>query len=274
MKLPTSCTEKNLFDISDACVQSFWTAFAPALLIVIFSSASLAPSLLPTRSVHDPIPAPFRPEEAEARATPENGDSDDDTRPTRLILRWRLPFLIFVTLLQALAWITLGIYHSVSDEDNSGIAIFSVLTGITWLCIASRSVLCRKPTAYVHLFILYATHLVIGVVRTVVLVSHLHTAHSAAPEGIWMSFNLAMVATGFAITSRMPLKFPSSAALQELYVKRSPEDHASIFEWATYSWLYPLIKRGNTFEMKPEDVWSLAPSMQSRPIFTKFSAVK
>lgn len=274
MKLPTGCTEGNLFDIYDACVQSFWTAFAPAFLIIIFSLVSLVPSLLLTRSFHDTIPARFRPEEAEARATPENDDTDDDTRPTRLILQWRLPFLIFVTLLQALAWITLGIYHSVGDEGNSGIAFFSALTGITWLCIALRPVLCRKPAAYVHLFILYATHLVIDVVRTVVLVSHLQTTRSAVLEGIWMSFNLALVGTGFAITSGMPLKFPSSAALQELYVKRSPEDYASIFEWATYSWMYPLIKRGNTFEMKPEDVWSLTPSMQSRPIFTKFSTIK
>lgn len=274
MKLPTGCTEGNLFDIYDACVQSFWTAFVPAFLIIIFSLVSLVPSLLLTRSFHDTILARFRPEEAEAHATPENDDTDDDTRPTRLILQWRLPFLIFVTLLQALAWITLGIYHSVGDEDNSGIAVFSALTGITWLYVALRPVLCRKPSAYVHLFILYATHLVIGVVRTVVLVSRLQTTRSAALEGIWMSFNLAMVGTGFAITSRMPLKFPSSAALQELYVKRSPEDYASIFEWATYSWVYPLVERGNTFEMKPEDVWSLTPSMQSRPIFTKFSTIK
>ncbi|KAG6334903.1 hypothetical protein ID866_4184 [Astraeus odoratus] len=72
----------------------------------------------------------------------------------------------------------------------------------------------------------------------------------------------------------MPLQVATHEIRHEIYVNRSPEDYASIFEWATYSWVYPLIKRGAMTEISEGDVWDLSPTMHSRAVFSKFSAIE
>ena len=57
-------------------------------------------------------------------------------------------------------------------------------------------------------------------------------------------------------------------------VKYSPEDYTTILQWITFSWVYPLIRRGTHTTMNEEDVWNLSIVIQSRPLFTKFSKLR
>lgn len=92
----------------------------------------------------------------------------------------------------------------------------------------------------------------------------------------WVTLGIYVVAsnTGLGVISTMPLKIPPDDHLRDNHVVGSLEGYASIFEWVTYSWMYSVIKVGNTREMEPEDVWDLSSAMQSKSIFIKFMATE
>ncbi|CAG8744004.1 1956_t:CDS:2, partial [Acaulospora colombiana] len=51
----------------------------------------------------------------------------------------------------------------------------------------------------------------------------------------------------------------------------SPEDYTRLWKWITFSWVRPLVKRGTGRTMSESDVWALSPTLQSKPLFMKFS---
>ena len=48
----------------------------------------------------------------------------------------------------------------------------------------------------------------------------------------------------------------------------------TIFQWVTFSWVYPLVQRGTQSTMNEDDVWDLSPTSQSRPVFRKFTTIQ
>lgn len=54
----------------------------------------------------------------------------------------------------------------------------------------------------------------------------------------------------------------------------SPEDYTSLFGWVTFSWVYPLVKKGRVTDLKEDDVWNLSFTNRSKPLFTKFNETK
>ncbi|KAI5993554.1 hypothetical protein EDD15DRAFT_2167135 [Pisolithus albus] len=283
--MPPWCEDSDLFEISDVCVQLFWGAVVTSLSTLICLSVSLTPSIPAFLArVREGIKASIHSYvvlgEDETRETPIDTRSDtvDDGRSIPFIYQWRLALLVFIALLEFFAWTAFGIYRLVRDLDNLRIAAFSIVIGITWLYNALKPVLCPRSTAYIDIFTLYVIHLVFGIVRIGTSIYYLQVISHTTLEWIGMSLNLIAIIAGMGVISTMPLKVPSDDLRREIVsitiASQSPEDYASIFEWATYSWVYPLIKRGNTMEMKYEDVWDLTPAMRSGPIFTKFSVIE
>ncbi|KAI6042315.1 hypothetical protein EDC04DRAFT_2564267 [Pisolithus marmoratus] len=204
-----------------------------------------------------------------------NQSQYNDIQPKQFFRHWRLLLLSLIALLEVCAWITLGVYHLVTNKDDSRTAVFSIVIGTTWLYNFLKPIVRPRRNTYIDLFILYTTYLAFGVVRVGTSIYHYHLGTASPTTLAWMgmSLNVVAITAGLGILSIMPLKIPSDD-LGEIYTVRSPEDYASIFEWATYSWIYPLIRSGNTREMKPEDVWDLTPAMQSKSIFAKFMAIQ
>ncbi|GAM84305.1 hypothetical protein ANO11243_022990 [Dothideomycetidae sp. 11243] len=64
-----------------------------------------------------------------------------------------------------------------------------------------------------------------------------------------------------------PFATPSSS-------QRSPEDRLTLWQWATVSWLRPLIKTGNRRRLNPEDVWQLPYEFQHRHLHDAFSDLR
>ncbi|KAI6119559.1 P-loop containing nucleoside triphosphate hydrolase protein [Pisolithus croceorrhizus] len=279
--MPPWCEDSGFLEISNVCVQSSWDAIVTSLLTVICALISIAP-LISTflARVREGIKAPIHSyvvlgeDETVEGSFDTQDDAADDIRSAPFIYQWRLALLVFISLLESLAWIAFGIYHLLMDRYDSRVAAFSIVVGITWLYNVLKPALCPRSIAYIDVFILCVTHLVFGLIRIGTSIYYLQTTSPTTLEWVGMSLNLIAIIVGLGIISTMPLKIPSDDLRQQIYDKQSPEDYASIFEWATYSWVYPLIKRGNTMEMKYEDVWDLTPAMRSGPIFTKFSVIE
>lgn len=51
----------------------------------------------------------------------------------------------------------------------------------------------------------------------------------------------------------------------------SPEDYTTLWGWASFRWLIPLVIRGTSSTLNEADVWEMSPTMQARPLHIKFS---
>ncbi|KAH7904349.1 ABC transporter type 1, transmembrane domain-containing protein [Hygrophoropsis aurantiaca] len=72
----------------------------------------------------------------------------------------------------------------------------------------------------------------------------------------------------------MPFALPSTFVKKEdIGVTVAPEDYTTLWGWITFKWVYPLIKRGNSTTLNENDIWNLSPTIQSRPLFTKFNTI-
>lgn len=54
----------------------------------------------------------------------------------------------------------------------------------------------------------------------------------------------------------------------------SPEDYTSVWGWASFLWVKPLIDRGTYQTLSEDDVCNMSPTMQARSVYKKFSSVK
>ncbi|KAF8699802.1 hypothetical protein AX14_000860 [Amanita brunnescens Koide BX004] len=45
-------------------------------------------------------------------------------------------------------------------------------------------------------------------------------------------------------------------------------------KWITFSWVYPILKKGRSTTLQQDDIWNLSPVVQSRPIFICFSEIR
>ncbi|KAL4065665.1 hypothetical protein V8B97DRAFT_2019002 [Scleroderma yunnanense] len=276
------CEDRSLLDVGDSCVQTIWSAVIPAMFAAAFYLATApisAPSYL--SGAWDRLKAllkePITLEEAEALTLseslpyPTHELSTEHTPPT-----WRTSLLVYIALLEVFAWAIRGVYEYVRSGGHLLDAVCAVVIGITWFYNALKPAIYPQATAYVDLFILYIAHLIFGVITLGSSLYHFHAYATSVHILRWIGMiaNVIIVISGLWLVSNMPLKIPPAAIKDDVYVTRSPEDYASILEWATYSWVYPLIKRGSTMNMVEENVWDLSPAMQSRPVFNKFRIIQ
>ncbi|KAL4077404.1 P-loop containing nucleoside triphosphate hydrolase protein [Scleroderma citrinum] len=273
------CEGSRLWDIGDSCVQTVWRAAIPVLLIATFylSSIRISPRGCISRAWDHLKASLLTLEEAEALTVPHSLPYSAHEIPTEHgSPMWRTTPLVLLALLEFCGWALLGIYQFYRNGRHSWEAICSVVIGITWLYNVLTPALHPKATAYIDLFILYTAHLVFAVITLGNSLYHFHVIATPVHilQWIGMIANIVIIIIGLGLLSTMPLRVVRDAIKNEVYVTCSPEDYASIFEWATYSWVCPLIKRGSRTDMNEGNVWDLSPAMQSRPVFAKFSTIR
>ncbi|KAG9310797.1 hypothetical protein JVU11DRAFT_8649 [Chiua virens] len=275
------CGEASLRDLSDACVRATWAAFAPAAFVAVLCLCSIPlPFPASARKLGRILRTPFNEfltlREAEALDTGQVGTDDMDSNSA--VPLWRTVALAFVALVQALIWLSDGAYILITHEYDTWMGVCAVLIGSTWVYGVSKPLFWPKPTAHLDLFWLYLAHLVFGVILLGGIIYDHEIFHLPLGPHIELAgfiFNLVAILFELAIVSTMPMQLPSSRINKEdISVKYSPEDYVTIFQWITFSWVYPLIRRGTSTTMNEEDVWNLSPTTQSRPVLSKFATVK
>ncbi|KII83783.1 hypothetical protein PLICRDRAFT_702353 [Plicaturopsis crispa FD-325 SS-3] len=276
------CDTTNPFDFRDACVRSTWAAFFPAVLVALFCISSVPlPLPKPIRGFVDSIKAPFRTfltlPEAEA-LDEDNGDVlPEQTKAVTPL--WRTVVLSWIALVEALIWLAIGSFNLITRTENDSVwsGVLPILTAVSWLYAAARPVWRPAPTPPYDLFALYCVHLVFGVL---LLGGVLFDRQFGVPlpgtiRVVGMALNLAAIVGLLSVVLMMPLAIPSSKVKKEdIGVTVSPDDYTTLFGWITFSWVYPLIKRGTNATLNEKDVWELSPALQSRPVFIKFSSMK
>ncbi|KAF9231441.1 hypothetical protein BU15DRAFT_90912 [Melanogaster broomeanus] len=269
------CGSSGFFDFSDACTRASWSALLPSALVAalcIFNVHVPLPSIFcrfATR-VKTPFHAFLTLHEAEELnvAVPKTRSALEDDQclvvDNAFHLR-RNGLLTFIALVQALSCLATGVHRTTA-----------ILVGFTWIYGVCKPTFWPKATAHIDLFALYVTHLLLAVLLiggTIYEHEILYVPMPPCLQLIQMVVNLVAVMAGLAIVATTPFELPSIHIQKSLYIKYSPEDYATILEWLTFRWVYPLIKRGTDTTLNEEDVWDLSPTVQSRPVFAKFSSI-
>ncbi|KAF7307832.1 ABC bile acid [Mycena kentingensis (nom. inval.)] len=187
-----------------------------------------------------------------------------DAEKAPLVPLWRTVVLASVGLMEALVWVARGSFLLISNAAfRDAASHFCVASA--WLYTAGRPVF--RPTATVpfDILTLYLALVLAGGVQLVERVSD----GSAIPL-VASVLNLAVLAIVLAVVLGMPL---AMAPIREQGTRISLEHYTSLGRWLTFSWVYPLIRKGRKEELVEDDVWELSPTFRSRPLFEKFSSL-
>ncbi|KAJ7647783.1 hypothetical protein FB45DRAFT_987394 [Roridomyces roridus] len=254
------CGDSSPFDFASPCVRGSWAALAPTALVLGILLASIRlPLPAPVQKVADAIKRPFtryislRDAVALVVDSKDTVDAAPEVEPVPL---WRTFIFVFVGLLECLAWLANGSFILITGHSKWH-AVQQFLIAGTWLYAVARPALRPKATPPFDLFTLYIVHMLGGIF---VLGGYLfeHDASGAALPGtlvlVALSVNLAALVGLITVIMGMPLAVPSHLVKKEdIGSIVSPEDYTTLWKWVTFTWVYPLVKRGRYTTLNEDD---------------------
>ncbi|CDO68601.1 hypothetical protein BN946_scf184996.g32 [Trametes cinnabarina] len=266
------CNGANLSSLSDACIRGFWAAVIPFAFIVFVLVSLTPPVRLTLRIIKKPFTDFLPLAEVEALVYGDNGreENAEDVVPL-----WRTLVLSTVSLIECLLWLGIGCYSLIVNPEDTWTVWRDVLIAATWFYAALRPII--RPTATVpyDLLVLFGSHLVLGTIIFLGLLydRYVYAIPLSSPMVIVVHVvNLIAVGGVFTVVMNMPLAIPSKYIKKEDIGKTvSPEDYTTVWGWASFRWVLPLLERGTYNTLYETDVWALSPTMQARPLHIKFS---
>jgi len=270
----------NLLDLGDPFVRELWACILPSAFVILFC-ATLIPVPGWARSLWQKASRPFRNsltlEEAEAfEAAHDNKKSspaDYSTSAKSVTSVFRTIALSGLGLLQVLVWLGLGSY-SFAIHAKPWDGILPIITAGTWLYASLRPIIWSSQTVYYDLFALYLAHLITGLT----ILGGLFFDHSVyqlpLPSRVALGarvINLSVLTALLAIVLNMPFAVPSTRINKDDVGKSvSPEDYCTLWDWISFHWVVPLIRKGTYNTLNEDDVWKLSPTLSSRPLTSLF----
>ncbi|KAN0111601.1 hypothetical protein V8E52_008339 [Russula decolorans] len=283
----------EIWHLDLACARSFWGALVPAAFVFLLSVVTIP---LPTwlSNLMRPIKEPFTPfltlQEAEALDTAaiaeskaalgEAGLGEADAVAEHVESRhfWKSLFLSWFALIETLVWLGIASFTIIQDERDLVYVASPFVLALTWLFATVRSIVRPKFTPPYDLLTLYLIYTVFELVSLGAFAYNHRAYGTPLPPLLILTahiLNLCVVFILVAIVLSMPLAIPSRQVEKaKIGLSVSPEDYTTLWGWVTFSWVWPLVRRGTNTMLNEDDVWALSPTMQSRSVFVKFSNTK
>ncbi|KAJ6615389.1 multidrug resistance-associated ABC transporter [Mycena sp. CBHHK59/15] len=276
------------FDFGDECIRRSWSAVVPFVIVLALCISSLhipLPSLV--RRFSALVKAPFTEymtlHDAEAvdvqSATAGEMAADvKDVDVLETVPLWRTLVFSFAGIVQSLAWVAgAAFYLSTTSPVDGWEVARRFFMALSWLYTSVRPIAFPSATSPYDLFFLYLLHSVGGVLLLGGHIFDYGVGEKPLPSTltlVGLSLNLGVLFVLLYIIVQMPMNLPSTRVKKEdIGQSVTPEDYTTLWRWITFSWVYPLIKRGTHATLRETDVWALSPTMQSRPIFIKFQSI-
>ena len=258
---------------SDGCVREVWSALVPTGLVALFLLVALL--RVPFPSITSSL-APFLTlEEAEQLDAEE--DEKADTIKKQKPSRWFTLVIVTFGLVQTAVWLALGAYLLIVDSSNRQ-GILPFFFALTWLYAVLKPSLRPSVSPPYDLFTLYILHLV-GAMLMLGGVLYDHNSYGdPLPPRLHFAALILNTAISFilvALVLSRPLALPSSrVSPADIGGRVSPEDYTSLWGWASFNWVNPLVNKGAKETLSEDDVWQLSSTMRARPLFRKFSTIR
>ena len=179
-----------------------------------------------------------------------------------------------LVLLQVLVWLGLGSYLFTINAKVQD-KVIPIVTAITWLYTSLRPITWPSQTVFFDLFALYLAHLMTELIRFGGLFFDHSVYQLPLPSHLALAarvVNLSVIAISLVIVLNMPFAVPSATINKDNVGKTvSPEDYCSLWDWISFHWVVPLIKKGTYNTLNEDDVWKLSPTLSSRPLTSLFN---
>ncbi|KAF7982635.1 hypothetical protein HWV62_27065 [Athelia sp. TMB] len=273
-----ACKILNSADLSQPCVRAAWAAITPTIFVLSFCAIACLPKRI-KGSIKSALFTDFLTlHEAEALDISEEKPQEE---PVEIEVEVQVPIwktftMSFVAILQTMLWLTMGCYMLIAVPYGITDGIFSILRAATWIYAALRPIVRAQATVPHDLFLLYVVQLFGGALLLGGVLYDMDVYLLPAPGVEVMAaltFNLVATLALLCVVLSMPLVVPSSRVKKsDIGVTVSPDDYVTLWGWVTFSWIYPIVKKGARVTLVESDVWKLSPTMASKPLLAKFTS--
>lgn len=266
------------------------------VVVVVAALVAAVPIPRPLAPIFEALKAPVKPflTLPEAEALLVTDDKTELGSSPKAAPIWPSVVLALTALFETLLWIVLGSYILVVDEFNATDSLAPYLVAVSWLYACCRPVFKLTVTPPYDLLVLYVCRILVDSVAFGGILYDKQIYGIPLPMPLYTASLVASLAGAvLSLTTvlSMPLGVPSARVDAAEIVRRhdnyralfadsqqgksvSPEDYTSVWGWASFHWVKPLITRGTTTTLQEPDVWNLSPTMQARPVYMKFSSLK
>ena len=240
--------------------------------------------------------------------------SSHDAGDCRTVPLWRAVVFVFVGIIQCLSWIVHGSYRLYNDPRDVFGGVLPFLVAIAWFYTVIRTISHPIATSPFDLFSIYLVLFCVGFLRLGGILFDHNVLGSPWPSTITLitlSANLLALLVLLIVVLNIPLALPSNRInkkdivscvlhfdcnfnnmfhvfrvtrfLQRITRRSGDGSHlvgsihlskgsfTSCFDESIPSY-NPL--QGRNATLHEPDVWNMSPTMQSRPIFVKFSSIQ
>ncbi|CAE6397156.1 unnamed protein product [Rhizoctonia solani] len=264
----------------------------PALIIAlgILHAVGVRPPDLPILYefiTKEAIDAVIAEEDAEAvtksgAATSPDADFPNESSPllerastkTEKPPAWRQFVLTLVPVLEIAGWAVELVHQARSDRSGILTVITPAVVLVSWVYAGLRPNLRPSYTPYYDLLFLYFSQFVSA------CVSLYHVSMSGAPsDGFrWghfgRVFDAFLTLGGITIILNMPLESFGEPNVDAEGRPPALEDHCTLLQWITFSWVSPLVALGSRQPLGEKDMWQLSRLMRTRVLMKHFSQLK
>ncbi|QRV83260.1 ABC transporter [Ceratobasidium sp. AG-Ba] len=280
---------------SVTCVLSTCLGALLPALVLVFAALHVAGVRLPKLLIftefitHDDVAAVAAEEEA-ANIQPKTvtvPDADIPTERTSLLPQtgpvtrpdtWRQVALTLLATLQVAGWTISLVRRAASLHPSNGVGIFNLVSVAirlaSWTYAALRPNVRPSRTPYYDLLALYSTHFLAACVG-LYEASTVPTSDSSLTVGhLGRVLDSMITLAGVVLIVNMPLNITGKPEKNEEDLLPALEDHCTLWQWMTFTWVSPIISLGALRPLEEKDVWQLSKTMRTRVLMRKFLQVK
>uniref|UniRef100_A0A8H7XJS6 Multidrug resistance-associated ABC transporter n=1 Tax=Psilocybe cubensis TaxID=181762 RepID=A0A8H7XJS6_PSICU len=279
------CNNRSVFEFNDPCIRASWSALLPFGLVGLLCLSKL-PKPRPVqrlcRFLQSPLHNFLTLREAEAldnkSAIGRAFENDNiEELPKSHVRRHHVAFA-FIGAAEGLCWIVSGSFQ-LYDSHNNVDGILCYALAFSWIYTAIRPLVpSTSKSAPYDVVVIYLLFFVGAIVDIGGIIYDYAVLLSPLPSQLSLllrSVNLLAIVSSLIIIFNIPSELPSAKVdPQEIGHTLTTEDYATLWQWVSFSWIYPLIRSGRYATLHEKDVWNISPTMQSRPLFAKFSALR
>jgi hypothetical protein len=164
-----------------------------------------------------------------------------------------------------------------ATHTNIWDAILPVVTAATRLYASLRPIIWSSQTVFYDLFALYLAHLVMGLtVLGGLFFDHRVYQLPLPSQAVLVAHvvNLFVPVILLVTVLNMPFTVPSARINKDDVGKTvSPEDYCTLWDWISFHWVTPLIKKGTHNTLNEADIWKLSPTLSSSPLTLLFKTL-
>ncbi|KAF8598207.1 hypothetical protein BDV93DRAFT_498959 [Ceratobasidium sp. AG-I] len=191
---------------------------------------------------------------------------------------WRQVALTVFALLEVTGWTISLVNQATHLHASNGVGVFGLVVTATavasWVYSALRPSIRPSRTPYYDLLIIYISYFLASSVA-------LYEASTSVIGPIGFSWgrltqvlNALITFAGLVVIVNMPLNTVEKSEVDEDGLHPSLEDHCTLWQWMTFTWVSPLISLGALRPLEEKDIWQLSKTMRTRVLMRRFLQVK